>query len=708
MKNKFISLVIFCSLIISCLAYAQASDNDYSSLLAQKISYLLVYPQKAREQNWEGIVKVKFLINKDGSIEAAEIAQSSGYPLLDRSALWAVENASPYPFPFSDKESLSVEIPLEFKLKQKNVPKTPDTVPAALTEQEYKDTVLENIMLILPYPGSAKKQGLQGTARVKLFIDEQGRASEVKTVRSSGNKDLDQAALWAIEHAQPLPSSLFLGRKKTSLELDIQFKAQAKRKKKKAESSKTVKKASLPKKTEKEPVPQKPDHSLYAQLDLKNVFAKELPEELKKFITIAIDNNPPLQAAKKEVELAELKLEEAKRNLYPSLKFQVYNTDGTTNLVDYQERELKAQVDHPLYYAGKLKNAYEQAKINLALTKRNYDQQVLDTINKTEVAYYTLVSLRMNLKKQQEIIKEAEKILKITQKQAEKGVIIPLELNNVLSWHSRLTLMRDTIAQELELAYLTFTQVLNAQASPEINLFALPMKEFGLKLPRCIYCALESRPEINLARLTVEFQEYQKKIVDAQDNFNVDMTWSWGYYEGHYITEPWKSASNWYVGFKATKPLGKNTLTTSVNKESQRPKYGESHPTDSQTMSAELGVLDNYKFRSDQKKAEVELLKAKSDLEETQKNITFEVQDAFFKHQKALLEVKSAGTQKEFREQETKINKARVYRGEGSFPNLIETLVDFSEAENTYLRALGSYYISVSSLRKATGFGIEF
>lgn len=49
------------------------------------------------------------------------------------------------------------------------------------------------------YPAAARNSGTQGTARIKILIDEEGRVETVDVVSSSGDASLDTAATAAIE-----------------------------------------------------------------------------------------------------------------------------------------------------------------------------------------------------------------------------------------------------------------------------------------------------------------------------------------------------------------------------------------------------------------------------------------------------------------------------------------------------------------------------
>lgn len=57
----------------------------------------IAYPATARRMGWEGKVVVAFQLLSDGSVRDVRVVQGSGYAALDRGAIDAVRNASPFP-----------------------------------------------------------------------------------------------------------------------------------------------------------------------------------------------------------------------------------------------------------------------------------------------------------------------------------------------------------------------------------------------------------------------------------------------------------------------------------------------------------------------------------------------------------------------------------------------------------------------------------
>ena len=61
--------------------------NHLQGLLQTRLSRYLVYPPLARSRGWEGTVLMGLRVEPDGNLERIHIARSSGYAVLDNSAL---------------------------------------------------------------------------------------------------------------------------------------------------------------------------------------------------------------------------------------------------------------------------------------------------------------------------------------------------------------------------------------------------------------------------------------------------------------------------------------------------------------------------------------------------------------------------------------------------------------------------------------------
>jgi protein TonB len=73
----------------------------------------LVYPTLARKMGWSGRAVVTFTVLEDGSVQKIRITESSGFSLLDKSALETVRTAAPFPRPPIRAE---ITVPVNFAM----------------------------------------------------------------------------------------------------------------------------------------------------------------------------------------------------------------------------------------------------------------------------------------------------------------------------------------------------------------------------------------------------------------------------------------------------------------------------------------------------------------------------------------------------------------------------------------------------------------
>jgi protein TonB len=77
------------------------------------------YPQIARKEGIEGVVRVQFCIAEDGRLKWVTVVDSSGCPILDNEAIISVRKASPFlriPEELKKKE-LDLRVNIAFKLE---------------------------------------------------------------------------------------------------------------------------------------------------------------------------------------------------------------------------------------------------------------------------------------------------------------------------------------------------------------------------------------------------------------------------------------------------------------------------------------------------------------------------------------------------------------------------------------------------------------
>ena len=67
----------------------------------------------------QGVVHVRFSMDRSGQLTASQVARSSGFALLDEEALESLKRASPLPRPpvAVHGETLNLNVPIRFRIK---------------------------------------------------------------------------------------------------------------------------------------------------------------------------------------------------------------------------------------------------------------------------------------------------------------------------------------------------------------------------------------------------------------------------------------------------------------------------------------------------------------------------------------------------------------------------------------------------------------
>lgn len=91
----------------------QLYTKEHFSYIQRIIADKIQYPRAARLGQQQGTVLVAFTISKDGTVSELKIATSSGFALLDKNALEAVNKAAPFPRP---PVAAQLRVPIAYSL----------------------------------------------------------------------------------------------------------------------------------------------------------------------------------------------------------------------------------------------------------------------------------------------------------------------------------------------------------------------------------------------------------------------------------------------------------------------------------------------------------------------------------------------------------------------------------------------------------------
>lgn len=98
---------------------AKKQEADYFAMVSAHLNRRKVYPAEAKQARQQGVVTVRFTVDRSGSVSGVSIKRSSGHDILDRATLDLVQRVAPMPrMPSSmQRDSVTLSLPIDYSLR---------------------------------------------------------------------------------------------------------------------------------------------------------------------------------------------------------------------------------------------------------------------------------------------------------------------------------------------------------------------------------------------------------------------------------------------------------------------------------------------------------------------------------------------------------------------------------------------------------------
>lgn len=98
---------------------AKKQEADYFSLISAHLNRRKVYPTEAKKARQQGIVTVRFTVDRNGNVSGTSIKRSSGFAILDDATLDLLRRVAPLPrMPATmQRDSVTLSLPIDYSLR---------------------------------------------------------------------------------------------------------------------------------------------------------------------------------------------------------------------------------------------------------------------------------------------------------------------------------------------------------------------------------------------------------------------------------------------------------------------------------------------------------------------------------------------------------------------------------------------------------------
>ncbi|MDD5428368.1 MAG: TolC family protein [Candidatus Omnitrophica bacterium] len=438
---------------------------------------------------------------------------------------------------------------------------------------------------------------------------------------------------------------------------------------------------------------------------------------LRECIDTAVKNHLPLQIAKKSVKLAEMRVFEARRNMLPSASIDYQEYHGRVNGLAYTGRKQIIEGQQPIFHGGELVFTMKQTETNLSVAKNDYNRIKNELVLQVKKAYYTFAKAKGNIKIQENLSAEVDKIVDMVTKQSAAGIASKIEVMNVASQAGQIKYQLASAEGDLAIASLILKQAMNVDPKEEVDVKDdLEFRKVEVNYEKALAIAMVNRPEIKINSLMIDYYNYGKGIAKAKLWPKVDLLGSWGLAKEEYASEDEvggagqlngdanrKMEQQWYAGLKVGVPFWGSTAEYSLTKEQWVPVVSAYQGTEATTMEFKFKILDNLESLSGRQLAEVDFDRARQEFTKVRQDIVLEVREGCFNYQKALIQTETAANKVKFQTSDLEFMKLKRGMDEVPDSSVIESMIKLGQEKFGLLQALTDCHISLASINKAIG-----
>jgi outer membrane protein TolC len=428
-------------------------------------------------------------------------------------------------------------------------------------------------------------------------------------------------------------------------------------------------------------------------------------------VDIGLANNIKLQAAKKSIEVAAAKVDEAKRGLFPAVQYVWERNGGKVPGVAgsrfYKGKNQKLNVSQPLYYGGELQNTVKQAEENLRISRAEFKKAKDDLIHQIRVAYYGVVKAEYNAEYQIELFEKIGEILRQVRAQREMRVSPEIDALNVESQYYQVLYQLEASKNDVLSANVSLKQSINLEMEGVVPVdLRMNFVKVNPKFEEMVKRALENNADIRVKAFGVEAARYGIDIYESKKKPHFDLRGSYGMLgEAFHDTEAFEDGKasidperEWFLGVAGSMPLGPNSVQYEQVKHVYGPTVLSLTGSEDWRHHVEFNLFDRMGAITDENQAQYVLLQAESEYKDVRDEVTLRLRDEFYSLQRYLIQIDTSIAKLRYQNKQLSILEYLLGLQETTPSNYVENLISQVQDRYAFIQAVADYNVALSGM----------
>jgi len=445
-------------------------------------------------------------------------------------------------------------------------------------------------------------------------------------------------------------------------------------------------------------------------------------------VDIAKRNSQRIVVADKQVKLAEMRVWENRRALFPTVAAKVERSFGKISTSNTRNRHYQGEK----YYVNIKQNLFDgmgswfavrQSQANLKVIKLEQKRIENEIIEETKKSYYSLDKAQKGLEIHKLYKEKVNSLYEIMDKAYLQELVPRVEYLKVKGQNAQANFQYVSSNEDVDMAEMILFQAMNMDPEERIEIEEVetPEELLSIGLDNCYMLAMANRPDLMIKEKTIEFYELERKMKKAKSWPKIDYEGRVGMaienYQpldeaGDLLGDPNRKGRDfhpeWYAGIRGSIPIWGNTVEYNYVKETWAPTVSAFRGSESATSYFTVNLLDDLAYFTNLLEAKAGFERAKYEYLKAKKDASIEVKEVYFRYKKSALQIEVSRAQIEHQRMFVDVLEERRRYGEMDMGKLVEEYTKLAENEYGLLQGYADYYMSIASLNKAIGITDHF
>jgi outer membrane protein TolC len=426
-------------------------------------------------------------------------------------------------------------------------------------------------------------------------------------------------------------------------------------------------------------------------------------------LKIAEARDKHLVVAREQMKLAGIRITRTGRSFFPGLALQRKMERGKTIVDEYQAEEMGLRAAQPIYEGGRQTASYRYECLTEGAAKYNYTKLREELFYKIKLAYYEMLSLKMEYTVLKKAFEDVDKLQEKVKVEYAAKAISELDLVEAQNFRDKVENLFRAAEMNLDLADKRLLVLVNVNSIDSVPV--LMPESLSEDVPEISFTLKECLGFVNTNNIDLKLNQTQIQMARQRIVMNRSKVIPKLYLEGFYgqsgeafVTEPLRMSTVWMIEGKIYWSLWGNSLEAIRHDEKSVPNdiLDTSARIDVQSNEVRLNLLDDLDYFVESKEGKIGSLQAEADYRDTFNKNVLDFEKVYNDYANSLMNARTLRNEITLHQRKLDLMHKRNDLYEIATVEVMGEAYKYAETLSSFSKTLYTNYASVAEMERMT------